>query len=164
MSASSASFEHPDGLNNITPVLLLGTPYTVPAGKNLYVNADFVKIDTLSFSNYMQSSEMLSRPFVGASAGSIVKTTGAAFLVDALVEWKSINITCNPFTVPAGKIFIIAAQHLTNGSTHVMINGTALSTFSNLVNYVLKAGDVLSTDGTCSYVGTYYVNGYLKSN
>lgn len=163
-AASSATFELPDGFSNVTPILLDDTiPFTVPPGKNLYVNYDYVIVDTLSFVNSIQSGGMSARPFIGISSGSQVKSDATGFLVDSTVEWKTININCTPFTVPPGKIFVIVTQYA-NGYSSAVINGQILN--DNISSQVLKAGDFLSTDLPCSSVpnNRYFINGYLKSN
>ncbi|MFT3908541.1 MAG: hypothetical protein QM737_03900 [Ferruginibacter sp.] len=161
MAASSGTFQHPDGLNNITPVQLNDTvAFTVPAGKNLYAAYDYVIVDTFGFVKGNLTNGMDTRPFIGASAGDSVRSEATGFLVDATVEWKTFNIGCTPFTVPAGKIFVIVTSNNAYNSLRPVINGKRLD--NNLCQQVLKAGDVITVDTPCINK-KYYINGYLRN-
>lgn len=163
----SVSFQHPDGLDNITPVQLYDSiPYTVPAGKNLIMNHvyytiidNFILIDGL----LTTAAKMYNMP--GASAGSVVKFSGNGFLVDKIVDWKTIDIAQTAFVVPAGKIFVVVCQreHMRNVCAPTL-NGTIIKRESAvLTNSVFDEGSILSVTGSgCAANNSFVLNGYLR--
>jgi hypothetical protein len=163
----TTSFQHPDGLENITPVLLdHSIPYTVPAGKNLYMNRGSATIDTFGLIDWIQTTGSKMYNFIGASDGSVVKFTGMGFLVDKIVEWKTIDIQHTPLIVPAGKLFVIVCQneYLPSSGCDVTLNGTVIDHYSPvLTNAVIDAGSIVSVSGTsCTGTGYYVINGYFR--
>ncbi len=163
----TSSFQHPDGLENITPVLLDRTvPYTVPAGKNLYMTRGSATIDTFGLIDWVLTPGAKMYNFLGASEGTVVKFTGMAFLVDKIVEWKTLDIQHTPLIVPAGKLFVIVCQNedLPTGGCEATLNGTVIDqNNSYLTNTIIDAGSTLSVSGAnCTSPGRYIVNGYLR--
>lgn len=171
------SFEQPDGFTNITLIKLYDSvPYTVPPGKNLYFASRWAMIDTITFAFAGGAMSGSTDPvkFLAASPGRVVRTNAAGYLVDKVVDWIVGDIACTPYTVPAGKMLVIASSRCTyyfSGWTTViypyplvngvkMPNATASPGFMN--GFILDSGDVLSiTNGSCATGDHYYIIGYL---
>jgi hypothetical protein len=88
------------------------TTYTVPSGKNLYLNSwwtpyemDILLIDGYEWSKYYYQN--FETPFgigSGESIGGNETLWYNGFLVDAEVEWITLsNLVSSPYTVPTGK-------------------------------------------------------------
>ena len=177
----SASFAMPDGYRNATTVIITDSiNYTVPAGKNLYIpnaeNPFAIDGDTL-FTNLIGGGAN-ARTFAGASENSVVwimRTPVTCFLVDKITEWKTVDIFNAPFTVPAGKQFIVVNTcNNLNGaitgapsagfpvfiSCQTTINSTSTALSSNMI---LEPGTVVSTTGcnASSDLKYFILNGYL---
>ncbi|MFT3908545.1 MAG: hypothetical protein QM737_03920 [Ferruginibacter sp.] len=169
---AGATLEFPDGLENIEPVVLDTVNwFIVPPGKNLYTNAEDVKIDSSEYASgdiwYPYGKH--SSNFIGAGPNMQVKANLTGFLVNKKVDWISLNIACNTLTVPAGKIFVLRAVSFNifqpnlnwpgNVWPHVFINGQSIEANNSFL--ILKAGDILTSNMPCSY-GYYFINGYFK--
>jgi hypothetical protein len=183
---SSGSFTMPDGFKNVTSVVIdTSINYTVPAGKNLYIPAAEtpVAIDGNSLYTDVRGWGANARTFIGASENSIIfarRYPIACFLVDKTVEWKTINALAAPFTVPAGKQFVIVNTSTLSGgisattggidlysyfpgrTCNITLNNTPCSLVSNMV---LAPGDTISAAGCPATSNTFYytINGYLMN-
>lgn len=162
-SSGLKSFNFPDGFDNIQPqVLNLSSPYTVPAGQNLYIN-NTSYCDSLHVNGIYTMS-----PYGGFAVGEndVVRTKAGGscyvngFLIPKQVSWVSFE-TKTPYTVPAGKILIIIFSKWDTKPNpgvpeKITINGQGLNNYLGSI-YFAKAGDVIGSTG-----GNFYVNGYLK--
>lgn len=179
----SGSLTMPDGFKNVTSVVIdTGINYTVPPGKNLYIPSSetYLTIDGNSLFSHVRGGGANARTFIGASENSIVhvwKTPIGAFLVDKAVEWKTINVLAAPFTVPAGKQFVIVNSSTYSSSSSMLPGGidvtgavpnqtckTTLNNTSCLIvsNMILGQGDTISSEGCPAGSSTYYnINGYF---
>lgn len=179
----SATFTMPDGFDNVTTVVIPDSAnHTVPAGKNLYIPSAETPVtvdgDTL-YSNLFGGGAN-ARTFIAASENSIVwimRSPVAGFLVDKRVEWKTVDIKNTPFTVPAGKQFVIVntSTNLGGGSTWGYAYyggggfwGACRATLNNnpaflTSNMILSPGTILSTTGcsASSYMKYFIINGYF---
>ena len=187
-SFSYGSFTIPDGFENVTNIVIQNnTDYTVPAGKNLYIpsaeNPLTIDGDTLFCSVLSGGAD--SRTFVGASENSVVNfkvrngniLPSIGFLVDKKVQWKTFEVSASPFTVPAGKQFVIvniSAKYLTGGfitfpityanppslpQCYFSLNGTPIYLWPNTI---LGPGAVVSATCTSTLGDQYFsINGYF---
>jgi trimeric autotransporter adhesin len=181
---AAGSFTMPDGFKNVTSVVIdTSVNYPVPAGKNLYISSAEtpVAIDGNSVYSDVRGYGANTRTFIGASENSIVwvsRSPIAGFLVDKRVEWKTINALAAPFTVPAGKQFVIVNTSAASGGISATTGGVDIrSNFPNqtckitlnnapcsiVSNMVLGPGDTISSAGCPPGSTTVYytVNGYL---
>jgi hypothetical protein len=155
----------------------------VPAGKNLYIpSAETpVAIDGNSLYADVRGWGANSRTFIGASESSIVwveRSPIAGFLVNKTVEWRTFNALTAPFTVPAGKQFVIVNTSTASSGIRAISGGvdiisafpgrTCNITLNNapcslVSNMVLAPGDTISATGCPATSNTFYytVNGYL---
>ena len=160
------SFQHPDGLDNITPIQLYDSiPYTVPAGKNLYMNKGDARIDNLLLYDLSLTTGSKMYNFLGASPGSIVKFRGIGFLVDKIVDWKTIDLKLTALVVPAGKLFVIVCQYeRLPGYCYPALNGNTIDrNLPVLTNSIIDSGSTLSvTGGGCGSTGEMVINGYFR--
>lgn len=184
MGFCSGSFSMPDGFKNVTTVVIdTSVNYTVPAGKNLYIpSAETpVQIDGNGLYTDVRGWGANARTFIGASENSIILARRypiACFLVDKMVEWKTINVLAGQFTVPAGKQFVIINTSTLSGGTSATTGGIDIRSYipgttcnvtlnnvpcSLVSNMVLAQGDTISSSGCPASGSTLYytVNGYL---
>ncbi len=177
----TATFSVPDGFVHSTMLVLPDSiNYTVPAGKNLYIPTamGLFVIDGDTITTFVFSPSADPKNFVGASEGSVVwggYYARVCFLVDKLVDWKTMNIANTTFTVPANKKFVIVNSSLlyTNplppgtpipAGCSITLNGTPYSPINGimLMNSILDEGTVLSSTGCTAPGFNFIVNGYLK--
>lgn len=167
----AGNLEHPDGFSNISPTEIHGN-YTVPAGKNLYLSKPKARVDNnlLYVSNF--SGSIILYPFIGVSAGSTIIYEGGAFLVDKIVDWKTIDIASTALIVPAGKMFV-AVNQVSNlfygdATTIILLNGTQLDLEARvdpiLSNRIFKSGDIISVSGLVTANDHFVINGYFRDN
>lgn len=181
---AAGSFTMPDGFKNVTTVVIdTSINYTVPAGKNLYIPSSEtpVTIDGTGLYTDVRGWGANARTFIGASENSIISARRypiACFLVDKMVEWKTINVLAEPFTVPAGKQFVIVNTSTLSGGTSATTGGIDIRSYipgptcnitlnnipcSLVSNMVLGTGDTISSAGCSPGSSTFYytINGYL---
>ncbi|MEH1007343.1 hypothetical protein VDP25_06330 [Winogradskyella sp. ECml5-4] len=168
--------QYPDGFTGMTPVIitdLRDSPYTIPAGKNLYITnvfnyggayLNFSGSNVLGGVHNQANYEALTNPLI-AGNGIIVDanhltTAISGFLIDANVEPVTASST---YTVPANKILVILNTTPGNiqinsitiydgdGNTHTTYPSNGLSSFVNPI--FADEGQVLTLGGT--------INGYL---
>lgn len=183
---SSPSYRIPDGFEDITTIVLPDSVnYTVPAGKNLYLQHTIsaaVFVDNTPVHNAILFDGADNPSFLGVSEGQTVYFTRLpkiGFLVDKSVQWVSHDLYLSPYTVPAGKKLVIIFSDnyfpvpnpqppfLQPDNCSISINGNPLNAFrSNLRNTIWNEGTVLSS-ANCNpgVTGTYQsFNGYLLDN
>jgi hypothetical protein len=159
------SLEYPDGLNNLTTVMLNPSSYTVPSGKNLYItpySGVAVDGDSLSGSSYGN----LKPATLGINEGQVVQSlsdTMPGWLVDKSVDWITTDIISSPIKVPNGKIFIIifSSYSIGNGlNASTYIDG--VSVFQMINGFILGPGQTLSATLN-SGSGKFLINGYFRN-
>ncbi|HNP53825.1 MAG TPA: hypothetical protein PKK69_04395 [Ferruginibacter sp.] len=154
--ANMASFNLPDGFQHPEMVVFpSNSNYTVPTGKNLYLNTAIggVKVDgrSIYIGGWLYGEPRL---MIGVSEGSVVSENQRnlmGFLVDKKVQWQTINLIQETFTVPSNKVFVVT---LTNFGPHgsasspcsVLVNGQSFFVKELLfTNAVLAPGTTLSS-------------------
>jgi len=173
-SGESGNPLYPDGLDSITPVntlVVLGSPYVVPAGQNFYgsIACRGSRVNTVSISGNAVYGGVAQNAILGAGtevahAGSnIVSING--FTVPAQVTPVILNNASLPYTVPAGQTFYLTCVYPDVGfGTELTINGAQTNKCyppnctPSLKFYLLGAGDVLG--GT--FGSSDLILGYLK--
>jgi len=127
-SGSGGSLEYPDGFAGMTPVTaagLLATPYTVPAGKNLYisnayagnnrtlyVNGAIVLIGYFNTGSVGDSDNRLGQP-VAAGPGDSASANNDDLVINGILVDAGVtpvtrnNLFSSAYKVPAGKILVI---------------------------------------------------------
>lgn len=181
----SATFTMPDGFDNATTIVIPdSTNYTVPAGKNLYIPSTEppVSIDGDTLFANLYGGGANAKTFIGAGENSVVwamRSPIVGFLVDKIVEWKTVNIRNTSFTVPTGKQFVVVNTcNNTGGGTtwgyavyggggfweecKTTLNNTAAFLTSNMI---LSPGTTLSTTGctASSNMKYFIINGYFMN-
>ncbi len=189
---NSGSFTIPDGFDNATTVVIPNnTDYIVPIGKNLYLpsaeNALTIDGDTLFQTLLSGGSD--ARTFVGASENSVVNfkvrdgnlLPSIGFLVDKKVQWKTIEVSSTPFSVPTGKQFVvvnITANYLGKGLSFSLISAVNPPTSPQcyfslngspiylLPNTILQPGSIVTATCPINWNGAPYftINGYFTSH
>jgi hypothetical protein len=178
----STDIPYPDGFASITPVTLVdlsSSPYTVPAGKNLYITkiggAHNLLIDGIVFpSGY--DNYIINQPYI-AHAGQTVAieydvTSLNGFLVDADVTPIVENgLDTTHYIVPAGKNLFITNFYLYYpgasplASAVLTIDGIDIAGAGNM-DYVpldqpIVAGEGQEISSSRDQLG---INGYLRDN
>jgi len=155
---SGFNLNYPDGFNsqiNITQAINKSKSYTVPAGKNLYIQAAQrgLKIDSDTF-NLEYPPLMIAGPNQTITG---IEDVGfiSGFQVDASVTAITIDLRKGNYTVPANKIFVLYAV---SNTYNFLIDGVDINP-NGRSNWeypplILTPGKVLS--------GKSIVNGYLK--
>ncbi len=183
------SFSFPDGVSGITPInknQLQSIPYVVPAGKNLYITNiysirtdDFLSVSGLrvhyGFSNrgFTDQAQHLSNPIIAAAGATISSNADTllinGFLINATVSPVTLsNLNTATYTVPVGRILVIANLFSLGTTSGLTINGKrvqyglssygAKDQFQHLgLPMILNAGDVLGSNDNA-----ITVNGYLR--
>ena len=153
-SASMRAFinpNFPDGLDGAQPVTQsLGTAYTVPAGKNLFITQVFLNPGNSILINGIQvkfgaSNRVVAQGIVNplvAGAGDVISGTSGAFngiLTNAGVTPITSSLTT--YTVPAGKIFVLLSvsgpfdtTNGTYGGVLIVDNATGIQLYEGLGN------------------------------
>ena len=183
---SGCNWQFPDGIGE--SIHLTGYPltYTVPSGKNLYINyANVTNVDlvinnlkVVSISNVNSTPPTFKVPII-ATDGDVVTlvsngccTNGASllgFLVDKIVEPITIDLVNNAYTIPSNKTFVLLnGNGSQNSPFNISLNGTGTGIiFGNetpveeqkSIPIIFKSGDNLESPGSPS--GTHILNGYL---
>lgn len=161
---SSFNFNYPDGfenLVNITQEINTINSYTVPVGKNLYIQ--------FGQRRFKINSDTINKsyaPLMIAGPNSVIKGIENAgfisgFLVDEGVTAMTINLRNGDFVVPNGQIFTLYAYsnnpsmpyiNLTIDGVNINPNGCHEGCLDSAI--ILTSGKVLS--------GNSVINGYLK--
>ena len=180
-NGGGCNFNYPDGLNG-DPVLidLIAGPYTVPTGKNLYiqhlhtVNANSIKIQINNTDAIAAGTKTLETPYIVKSGDVIdLSLTGqfTEFNISGILipQQQDINpvlidLIAGPYTVPTGKNLYIQHLHTVNAnSIKIQINNTdaiAAGTKTLETPYIVKSGDVIDL----SFIGQFVefnISGYL---
>ena len=185
-TGGGCDWQFPDGIGE--SIHLTGYPlsYTVPSGKNLYINyANVTNVDlvinnmkVVSISNVNSTPPTFKVPII-ATDGDVVTlvsngccTNGASllgFLVDKIVEPITIDLVNNPYTIPSNKTFVLLNGNGSNNSSfNISLNGIGTGIiFGNetpleeqkSIPIIFKSGDNLESPG--SPTGTHILNGYL---
>ncbi|MDR3706484.1 MAG: hypothetical protein P4L28_11330 [Paludibacteraceae bacterium] len=163
-ATSATDLHYPDGMINAVSVTqsISTTPFTVPAGKNFYLQA---AQQGLKINNDSVRAEYPPFMIVGANkvitgleSGSFI----SGFYVDATVTPVSTALNNTSYTVPTGKTLVLlniydSASATYSASTfkidgvNINPNGNSSWSYNPLI---LTSGHVISGKG--------YINGYLK--
>lgn len=155
---SGFNLNYPDGFENLVSVaqeINKSKSYTVPAGKNLYIQAAQrgLQIDNDTFN-------LSYPPLMIAGPNKVIKGIEdvgfiSGFIVDATVTETTIDLRKGDYIVPVGKIFVLYAvsnpYSFTIDGSDPNPNGNSSWKYPPLI---LTSGKVLS--------GNTLVNGYLK--
>ena len=171
-AGSTPSLEYPDGLTNAATVVIGKlNSYTVPSGKNFYIQSFESNYNTLGLGFKIDNDSIVSGQYntpvliIGPNKKVSFFDTSSViigFLVDETVTATTQNLTKGNYVVPQGKQFVLFdAYGIINASTLlIFINGVALNPggFYNLnrngIPTILSSGTVIS--------GTAIINGYLR--
>lgn len=175
-ASNSASLQYPDGLANITPVIIDSsmTSYTVPSGKNFYFqNASddiAIGLDTILTNGLSPINTLIAGPnqIIYTSQGNKFYSTIIGFLVDAGVQAITVNTSNSSYKVPTGKnlfVYFISETYANSKSgiysPWLNVNGKPVnfgihqnSTWLYPQPIIFPSGTVLS--------GEAVINGYLK--
>jgi hypothetical protein len=178
----ATDISYPDGFASITPVTLVdlsSSPYTVPAGKNLYITKiggpHNLLIDGIVFpSGY--DNYIINQPYI-AHAGQTVAieynvTSLNGFLVDADVTPIVENgLDTTHYIVPAGKNLFITNLYLyypgasSLASAVLTIDGIDIAGAGNM-DYVPLDQPIVAGEGQeiSSSRDQLAINGYLRDN
>jgi hypothetical protein len=187
-TGGGCDWQFPDGIGE--SIHLTGYPlsYTVPSGKNLYINyANVTDVDlvinnmkVVSISNVNSTPPTFKVPII-ATDGDVVtlvsnsgSTNGASllgFLVDKIVEPITIDLVNNPYTIPSNKTFVLFnGNGSSNSALYIYLNGISTGIIygnetpveeQESVPIIFKSGDVLADQGPGTSTGTHILNGYL---
>ena len=179
------NWQFPDGIGE--SIHLTGYPpltYTVPSGKNLYINyANVTNVDLVINNMKVVSISNVNTfkvPII-ATDGDVVTlvsngccTNGASllgFLADKIVEPITIDLVNNPYTIPSNKTFVLLnGNGSQNSSFNIYLNGIVTGIiFGNetpveeqkSIPIIFKSGDILADQGPGTSTGTHILNGYL---
>ncbi len=183
-SSSAESLAYPDGFMDLEPVywpLMSLMPYTVPAGKNLYITnvfcpqGDELLIDGLGIVKIVGNAPNRLPIIVGS--GQIVSVlipgfiTINGFLVDAVVTPVTVDIGSGNYFPPGGQDLVVThvyTRRTENPYWDLNIQGGApiyrISTTDQTDGLdqpiIIAPGTYLST--TAGYPGSIIINGYLR--
>ena len=193
----SPNWMFPDGLTGQSVSLTfmwggstLMSSYTVPAGKNLYINQTNVDGDVdLAINNKNVSNirtggnpNQFYIPIV-ATEGDVLtlginsptpsKAILNGFLIDKAVEPITIDLVNNPYTVPSNKTLVLF-NYWGSGSTFgIYLNGNYTGAEIGLfgsansqlkVPLIYSSGDILADQVSGTSTGNHILNGYLVDN
>jgi len=189
-SASTFNPDYPDGADSllrVNEILNTTKSYTVPAGKNfhllhfdvehdvsvngglvygeLYVNGDGVVISNQPF--VLGPGAVISTNVISLDSAWII-----GYLATPVVSSVAVNLTGNPYTVPAGKTLYITSIRYSGTvsmSTRIFLNGIKTSThdviWGNIIgrssSIVANSWDVISTNNATMSV-KIMMYGFLK--
>ncbi len=173
-SFKSGSFNIPDGFERGNTVLIpQNTPYTVPAGKNLYISSSIVTAGNLLIINgdtvtsFQGFNSNYSTGFLGFSPNSNIKNVNGqtiGYLVDKKVEWKTINLSNSILTVPANQQFALinfCSYHAMNPCS-LVINSNPLNNYAIFTNIILESGSTMGSSNCTAHPNTsLLINGYF---
>ncbi len=187
---SGTTLIFPDGISGITPVTintLNTTPYTVPAGKNLYITSLYSggsytfsinnNIVYRGFTNFGSQDRILNltNPLIAGEthvvSGSDNSITINGFLVDAHIQPLTLgNLSSVNYTVPSGKILVIMNCYSLSSNANLNINGIRVyygySNWGDNTNQYTQLGLVLLAapgDIISSNENSFIINGYLMN-
>ena len=179
--SSDASIAYPDGLASMIPItesISSGTPYTVPAGRNLYITniynpaGDVLKIGPYDIMDF-QGNASTKLPIIAAT-GQIISTNGAmtvnGFLVDAVVTPVTVDVTSGgAYVVPAGRTLVITNVFTNRDQAiwQLRIAGVIVLdlNYSGQTFYLdqpLIAGEGQPVEVGAPYTHAGVINGYLR--
>jgi hypothetical protein len=143
--------QYPDGTTGLTAVIqsnLFAVPYTVPAGKNLYITNFYCpnnnvtltaagKILYRSYNNFTNSTwdgTAPYNPFIIPAGTTVTVANGPGgnevingFIVDATVTPVVLNnLSSSPYTVPAGVTLVIMNYYSMSSSANLTIGGNRI--------------------------------------
>jgi hypothetical protein len=155
---NSFNLHYPDGFSNISNVtqeIDTNKSYTVPAGKNFYIQAAQcgLKIDSYTF-DLAYHPLMIVGPEQTISG---IESCGviSGFLVEAKVTASTIDLANGDYIVPEGKIFVLYAA---SNSINLLIDGANIN--PNGISSWDYPPLILTPGRTLS--GNTIINGYLK--
>jgi hypothetical protein len=155
-ATQSFDLVYPDGFENAQTIMIdTNATYTVPNGKNLYVqNYTYrFKVDNDTLGMYNGGAVFI----VGQN--KTIKNNGqyplCCFIVNSTISPIILNLRNGNYTVPNGKQLIVSGVNDTFGAgANIFINGIKFTNGEGFHPYIISAGTVLSGKGT--------IDGYLR--
>lgn len=184
----TASLQYPDGISGITPVIARvsqSSPFTVPAGQNLYINniprssplcgpaGGFCFMTVTGGSNllsgfafvHMASPIVVGSQAVLSSTSPMVTFDIQGFLVPATVQVVIADIgPAGSYSVPAGKNLYLLNTGITNlaAKNSLTVDGVEITMMGNMFNaagpVIVPSGHSITNQGTA----TITIDGYLQ--